>query len=74
MLGKVTRILVLKFTTSEVISKKTSREVESTPLPVCLGLNVDRKIVFTIHFRTFLAKMIPSGRVQGSKRYPVPEF
>ena len=74
MLGKVTRILVLKFAASEVINNKNFKTGGKQPLPVRLGLNLDRKMAFTIHFQTFLAKMIPSGRVQGSERYPVLEF
>ena len=64
MLGKVTRMLVLKFATSEVISKKPQGRWKAHPrLPVCLGLDLDGKKVFTIYFHTFLAKMIPSGEI-----------
>ena len=38
--GKVTKLLVEKFSTSEVISQKAHWGVEITPLPVLLGLNL----------------------------------
>ena len=70
MLGKVTRFLVLKFPTSEVISKdKTSRAVEITlppPPPSAFRAKPGKKIVFTNHFQNFLAKMAPRCRIQGS--------
>ena len=77
MLEKVARSLVLKFATSEIISEnnfKGGGKHPPPPPPVRLGLNLGRKMVFTIHFQNFGAKMIPSGRVQGSRRYPVLEF
>ena len=57
MLGKVTRILVLKFTNSEVISKRTSRDVESTPSYMHLGLNMDRKNGIYDLFSEFLGRI-----------------
>ena len=41
MLGKVTRIQVLKFATSEVISKNNFNGGGKHPLPVRLGLNLN---------------------------------
>ena len=66
---KVTRLLVLKFATSEVISKNKKKikgsQTRTTVLPVHFGLNLHKTMAFTTHFQNFLAKIIVRCRVQG---------